>query len=140
MSDEPTDRDDPAPSVDRAVLLIAHGSRRPEANADLERAALRLRARLGSGTPVETAYLELARPTIPEGAAACLAHRPRTVVLLPFFLSAGEHVVRDLQRFREEFAAASPHVTFVVAPPLGLHPGLIDALADRLDEAGPAPR
>lgn len=138
MSTEAASPNDAAPRVDRAVLLIAHGSRRPEANADLERAAKLLRARLGAGTPVEIGYLELARPTIPEGAAACLAHRPRTVVLLPFFLSAGEHVVRDLERFRAEFAASSPHVTFVVAPPLGLHPALIDVLADRLAETDTA--
>ena len=48
-----------------AVLLIAHGSRRQEANDDLVRLAELIREH-GEYPIVETAYLEIAAPTIPE--------------------------------------------------------------------------
>jgi sirohydrochlorin ferrochelatase len=119
-----------------AVLLIAHGSRRPSANEDLFRLAELVFER-GSAKIVETAFLELAEPTIAQGAAACVRRGARRVLMLPYFLSAGEHVTRDLQRFREELSRVHGGVEFVVCPPLGLHPGLVDAVLDRIREGTP---
>lgn len=133
MDDSPTARSDEPEST--AVLLIAHGSRRAEANADLERVAEALRAR--SGFPiVEFSYLELAEPTIPQGARRCVEQGAARVMMLPYFLSAGSHVTRDLERFRAELEQAHAPVEFRLCPPLGLHPGVIDALLDRLREGG----
>ncbi|MGL4424569.1 MAG: sirohydrochlorin chelatase, partial [Gemmataceae bacterium] len=72
----------------QAVLLIAHGSRRPEANADLRWLAEEL-ARTGRYAILECSYLELTEPTIPQGAAACVARGATTVTLLPYFLAPG---------------------------------------------------
>ncbi|MFV0446298.1 MAG: sirohydrochlorin chelatase [Planctomycetaceae bacterium] len=116
-----------------AILLIAHGSRRPEANADLVQIARQVAERRPEEL-VEIAYLELAAPDIPTGAAQCVARGATKVRMLPYFLSAGAHVQEDLQRFRDEFAQRFPKVTFQVCPPLGLHPKLIDVLLDRLGD------
>lgn len=118
------------------VLLIAHGSRRPEANQDLVRLADIVRAR-DVYPIVEIAYLELAEPTIPDGARACVRRGARRVLMLPYFLSAGAHVVEDLRRYRGELDAEFSGVDFRVCPPLGLHPKLVDVVFERLDE-GPA--
>ncbi|MCH8829426.1 MAG: CbiX/SirB N-terminal domain-containing protein [Planctomycetes bacterium] len=118
-----------------AVLLIAHGSRRPEANADLVELAelVRSRRRLDA---VEIAYLEIAQPSIAEGARNCVARGVKRVLMLPFFLSAGAHVVDDLERHCRELQSEFPRVEFVVCPPLGLHPKMVDIVFDRLDEVG----
>jgi sirohydrochlorin ferrochelatase len=113
------------------VLLIAHGSRRQEANDDLVRLAEIVRQRR-PGTLVEASYLEIAVPSIPEGARNCLEQGAQSVLMLPYFLSAGAHVVSDLQRFRDELAAEFPDVTFVLCPPLGLHPLMADIVLERL--------
>jgi sirohydrochlorin ferrochelatase len=121
-------------SVTSATLLIAHGSRRPEANADLVRLAEMLAPHL-PGERIEIAYLELAEPTIPEGLSRCLAAGATRVRMMPYFLSAGAHVTGDLERFRADFAARYPDVAFQLCGPLGLHPRIIDIVLDRLDEA-----
>ena len=121
------------PDAATAVLLIAHGSRRAEANADLITLAAMLRER-GEYSIVEPSYLEIAEPTIPQGAAACLAAGATRVLMLPFFLSAGAHVVEDLERHRHELADSHPDVEFVLCPPLGLHPLILEIIADRLRE------
>lgn len=113
-----------------ALLLIAHGSRRPEANADLEFVAAAMRER-GRFAVVRVAYLELAAPTIADGAAACVADGATAVVLLPYFLSAGVHVRQDLTAARDELAARFPEVAFRLAEPLGLHPLLLDVVDER---------
>ncbi len=114
-----------------AVLLIAHGSRRAEANDDLVRLAEMIRAK-GLYAIVETAYLELAAPDIPAGAEACVRRGATDVKLLPYFLSAGAHVVDDLEHHCCDLAARFPNVTFELCPPLGLHPLMIEIVLERL--------
>jgi sirohydrochlorin ferrochelatase len=115
-----------------ALLLIAHGSRRPEANADLERVAEGLR---GRHPLVEVAYLELAAPSIDEGGARCVEQGATRVVLLPYFLSPGKHVTEDLAAARDRLSERFPAVRFTLADPLGPHPLLLDILEERTREA-----
>ncbi len=123
-----------------AVLLIAHGSRRSEANDDLVRLAEIIRAK-GLYPIVETAYLEVTAPDIPAGGEKCVQGGATSVKLLPYFLSAGAHVVEDLERHRRELAERFPQVTFELCPPLGLHPLMIEIVLERLRQgahsAGP---
>jgi sirohydrochlorin ferrochelatase len=114
-----------------AVLLIAHGSRRREANDDLAKLAELVRAR-AEYPIVEIGYLELAEPTIPQGAEFCVHSGATRVLMLPFFLSAGEHVRGDLERLRQEFTDRFPRVRFELCEPLGLHPALVDVVLERL--------
>ena len=116
-----------------AILLIAHGSRRAAANADLVRLAELVRARRPAEI-VEIAYLELADPTIPQGAARCVERGATVVKMSPFFLSAGTHIAEDLTGFRSEFETQYPGVRFQLCPPLGLHPLLVEAVFERMNE------
>lgn len=116
-----------------AALLIAHGSRRAEANADLVQLAEAVRER-GEFGIVEFAYLEIATPDIPSGARACVTRGARRVLMLPYFLSPGAHVVEDLERYRRELGAEFESVEFTVCLPLGLHPKIVDIVCDRLAE------
>src|SRR4051812_22992276 len=120
-----------------ALLLIAHGSRHEPANDDLRHVARGLRER--GHEVVVASFLELAAPSILEGGRACVAEGAARVVLLPYFLSAGVHVLRDLTAARDALAAESPGVAFVLAEPLGRHPLLLDVVEQRAREApGPA--
>jgi sirohydrochlorin ferrochelatase len=117
-----------------ALLLIAHGSRRAEANADLEHFAAEL-ARTGEFPIVRWSYLELARPTIAEAGEQCVAAGAGCVILLPFFLSPGRHVTEDLESARQALAAKHPDVRFALAAELGRHPLLVEVLLQRAREA-----
>jgi sirohydrochlorin ferrochelatase len=117
-----------------ALLLIAHGSREADANADLQHLAGELR-RTGEYVAVVASFLELAKPTIDEGADHCVAAGAARVVLLPYFLSAGVHVRRDLSAARERLARQTPAVDFRLAAPLGMHPELVSIVRERVKEA-----
>ena len=116
-----------------ALLLIAHGSRRPEANADLDHLADKMRQR-GGFDLVRTAYLELTPPTILEGGVGCVNEGANRVVMLPYFLSPGIHVREDLTEARDELASQFPEVAFALAEPLGRHPLLLEVVAQRAGE------
>jgi sirohydrochlorin ferrochelatase len=123
------------PTVRTALLLIAHGSREPQANDDLHHLAELLR-RQARYPIVEPAYLELADPDIDAGGARCVEQGAGRVILVPYFLSAGVHVRRDLTDARDRLAAHFPVVEFRLAEPLGRHPKLVEVVAERAAEAG----
>jgi sirohydrochlorin ferrochelatase len=120
--------------VKTALLLIAHGSRQEEANADLLHVAAQLRAR--GWAVVEASFLELAEPSIEEGGVRCVEQGAERVVLVPYFLSAGVHVRRDLAEARAKLSGRFPAVEFRLAEPLGRHPLLLEVVAERAREAG----
>jgi sirohydrochlorin ferrochelatase len=130
---KPEERKAAGGAAAEGVLLIAHGSRRPEANDDLVQLARQVAARL-EGAIVETAYLELARPTVAQGAQRCVERGARRVRLFPYFLSLGVHVTDDLEALRLELSREHPDVEFVLCRPLGLHPQMVDIVMERLRE------
>jgi sirohydrochlorin ferrochelatase len=117
-----------------ALLLIAHGSRQAEANADLFDLVAEMCQR---GWPiVEGAFLELATPDVDEAGSRCVAQGANLVVLVPYFLSAGIHVRRDLGAARDRLAARHPATQFRLAEPLGPHSLLGDIVQQRARDAG----
>ena len=117
-----------------AALLIAHGSRRAEANADLVQLAEIVLSK-EIFPIVEIAYLDVVQPDVPTGIRRCITQRATEVRMLPYFLSAGAHVVDDLEHYRSQFAAEFPDVKFTICPPLGLDPLMVDLVLKRLDQA-----
>jgi len=124
-------------SPDRtAVLLIAHGSRQPSANEDLRELAARLAAR-GNYPIVEACFLELSEPDIPTGGHKCVSRGASRVLLIPYFLSAGVHLRRDLTAARDELSRLHPSVDFRLGSPLGPHPLLDQLVVERIRELDP---
>src|SRR5437016_1566740 len=113
-----------------ALLLIAHGSRYEEANADLHCLVAQLREK-GRYEVIEASFLELAEPGIVEGARRCVAQGATHVILLPYFLSAGVHVLRDLSEACRLLALQHPFIKFRLAEPLGRHPLLLELVMQR---------
>ncbi len=116
------------------LLLIAHGSREEEANADLYHVLDNLKAR-GCYAIVQASFLELAEPDVETGAEMCVHSGATRVVMLPYFLSPGVHVRRDLTALCETLTARHPDVRFHLAAPLGRHPLLLEVVDQRAREA-----
>ncbi len=117
-----------------ALILMAHGSRNAAANADLVDLADRIRE-LQRYALVVASYLELAEPDIKTACGRCVAEGAERIILLPYFLSAGVHMHRDLTGIQDELATMYPSVQFLLAEPLGRHPLLMKIVLQRADEA-----
>jgi sirohydrochlorin ferrochelatase len=113
-----------------ALLLIAHGSREENANADLYYLVEQLRKN-GRHPIVEASFLELVEPDIGQGGGRCVALGAERVILVPYFLSAGVHVTRDLSEACRKLTAQHPQVEFRLAEPLGRHPLLLQIVTER---------
>jgi sirohydrochlorin ferrochelatase len=114
----------------RALILIAHGSRRADSNDEVRALAAALEAQLADRyQQVLPAFLELAEPSIPGAIDAVIAAGAREVVVLPYFLAAGNHVVNDVPALVAERQQAHPEVTLRLLPHLGASPQLPALLA-----------
>jgi sirohydrochlorin ferrochelatase len=120
--------------VKRAILLVDHGSRRPEANALLEEIAERIRPRVPECVVV-VAHLELAKPDIAEGIDECVTQGATTIVVHPFFLGPGRHTTDDIPAQVERAANKHPGVRILISESLGGHDALIDVILDRVRDA-----
>ena len=115
----------------RAIVLVDHGSRVAEANALLDRVAERLRERVPERI-VRTAHMELAEPSLDQAIDACVAAGAAEIVVHPYFLAPGRHSREDVPRLAAAAAARHPGVRVSVSEPLGVHPGLVDAVLERV--------
>jgi sirohydrochlorin ferrochelatase len=113
-----------------AILLFAHGSRIESANESVRKAAAELAA-AGSFPLVEACFLELGQPDLPGAVANAAASGATEVTVIPYFLTPGKHMERDLPRLIDGISVAHPDIKIRVTPPLEGHPALIQALLDR---------
>jgi len=103
-----------------SLLIIAHGSRRAASNDEVRALAEVVRAQPNQAYDhVETAFLELAEPSIPDGLKALAARGATEIVAFPYFLAAGTHVAQDIPEAIAEFTAAQPAVNVRLTPHLG---------------------
>ncbi len=113
-----------------AFILFAHGSSVESAN-DAVRAVAQALAGSGGLGNVEAAFLEQGHPSLEEAVASVAGQGASRIAVVPYFLTLGLHMQRDLPRIIERLSALYPGIEFSVTPPLDGHPALITALKDR---------
>lgn len=105
----------------KSLLIVAHGSRRESSNEEVRKLAEQIRSM--QDLPVDevaTAFLELAEPSIPAGLEACIQRGASEVLVFPYFLAAGRHVVEDIPAEIGPVQEKYPAVRVSIAPHLGM--------------------
>ena len=120
--------------VRTAFILFAHGSRIELANEAVRTAAAEL-AKAGQLERVEAAFLELGQPSLEEAVSALEQGGFRRIVVIPYFLTWGLHMERDLTRLISDISSSHSDLEISMTPPLDGHPGLISVLLDRARSA-----
>jgi sirohydrochlorin ferrochelatase len=111
-------------------IIFAHGSSVATANDAVRAVTLEFAQRYGYAA-VETAFLEGGCPDLAGAVAALAARGIADMVVIPYFLTLGTHLQRDLPRLVDQALASHPYVRIAVTAPLDGHPALLAALADR---------
>jgi ferredoxin len=114
------------------LLIVDHGSRRPEAHRHLEWTAEQVRARR-PGLRVHVAHLELAAPSVGEALAHCAAEGEREVDVLPLFLIPGRHSTHDLPEQIQRAAELHPSLKIRLLEPLGSRPEIASLILAALE-------
>ncbi|MEP6716571.1 MAG: CbiX/SirB N-terminal domain-containing protein [Terriglobia bacterium] len=115
------------------IVVFGHGSSVASAN-EAVRIVTAEAARQGNWTLFETAFLEAA-PRLADAVEKLVQAGADDILVLPYFLTLGIHLQRDLPKLVDELAARYK-VAIRVMPPLDGHPGLSGILVDRATGAG----
>jgi sirohydrochlorin ferrochelatase len=111
-------------------VVFAHGSSIESANEAVRAVTAEVRAR-GALEAVEPAFLECGKPDLRGAVDALAARGAERVVVIPYFLTLGLHLQRDLPRLIKEVETAHPGLRISVTAPLDGHPAMVNALLDR---------
>ena len=114
-----------------AVLLMAHGSRIPEAN-DAVREIAAMVKEMTLFDLVEVSFREQHLPNIQQGIDTCVDQGAERIILMPYFLYMGAHVREDLPKEMAEAEQRYPRVEFVMGGHLGAHRKLAEIVAERI--------
>ncbi len=117
-----------------ATILLGHGSRIPGAGEGMEQVARRMRERPGQGM-VETCYMSKLGPHFPEVFEKCIAAGARKVVVIPYFLHTGLHIIEDVPELLREKAKQFPEVELILGKNIGFDECLVDLVIKRLEES-----
>jgi sirohydrochlorin ferrochelatase len=116
-------------------VIFAHGSPIESANQAVREIAARA-ASAGDFAMYETAFLDSSPPTLADAVRALASRGASEVVVIPYFLTLGMHLQRDLPALVRAIEASAPGVKVRVTPPLDGHAALSGILVDRAREAG----
>lgn len=117
-----------------ALLIAAHGSPVHDANADLVRIAADIRS-AGKYDLVEVCFLESNEPSIPQAIGNSVQSGAGRIIVIPYFLHAGRHVVLDVPAVLEEARSAYPGLEFRLAEHLGCSPVVTQVIRARAESA-----
>ncbi len=114
-------------------ILVAHGSRRAEANEEIAAFARSLTSGMaGNFELMGHGFWELAEPTLEQAIDQQVAAGARDIKLFPYFLAEGKHVVKDLPSVLVQKREQYPDVNLTLLPHLGALPGFADWLGQQL--------
>lgn len=116
-----------------ALLVMVHGSPRPESNKAMFAVVEQVRARevfplVGVG------FMECNEPSIPDAIDDLVERGAKSVVAVPYFLHTGNHVADDLPSALEEAQQKYPDIKFSMGDYLGHDEVIADVLMDRVRE------
>jgi len=85
-----------------ALIIVAHGSRKPSSNEEVKAIGEKLKGlKEKEFTFVSTSFLEFATPSLEESILKNIDKGMSEIVILPYFLSSGNHVTRDIPEIVE---------------------------------------
>jgi sirohydrochlorin ferrochelatase len=117
-----------------AIILLGHGSRIPGAGEGMEQVARRMREKLGREI-IEICYMSKLGPHFPEVFERCVDRGATKIVVVPYFLHSGLHLMEDIPDLLREKARKYPHVQLILGKNLGFDECLVDLVIKRLDES-----
>ncbi len=110
------------------LLLLAHGARDPGWARPFERVAHRIAA-ARPATPMVLAFLDFMAPDAKQAGDQLVAKGCTRVAIVPLFLGAGGHVLKDLPALRDQLVQAHPGVRWTLQPAIGEDERVIEVIA-----------
>lgn len=123
-------------STEKALAVIAHGSRNNAANEEFLELVCRLAGTTREYAGLRGCFLELASPSLPEAMADLVSEGYRKIDVYPLFFNQGKHVTRDIPALVEEEARVYADAEIRLLPYFGSFEGLAGMIDTHLRGLG----
>jgi len=118
----------------KALLVVAHGSRRETSNDEVRAITTKVRESSQVFDLVECGFLELAEPSIVQAGNQLINRGATDIVVLPYFLAAGRHVTRDIPDEVALIDNQHPSTRIIIAPNIGAAAGMQQLVLEHLQQ------
>jgi sirohydrochlorin ferrochelatase len=123
----------------KSIVLIVHGSRLQSSNDEAKQLVDKLAEKLDAQYPIlEIAFLELTSPSIAEAIESCIQQGANEVCVMPYFLCAGHHVIRDIPNEIKPLQEKYPHMPFHITGHVGSSDLITQLLCELVEHQVPA--
>ena len=120
----------------KELLLVAHGSRRKQSNDEVILLAEKLKHECSQQySIVNAAFLELSEVLIPDGIKQCVTDGASSIIVLPYFLNSGRHVVEDIPHIINDCIGKHPGIEISLAAHIGASSLMVDLLISSAETA-----
>jgi sirohydrochlorin ferrochelatase len=87
----------------KALIIVAHGSRKTESNSEVAELAIRLSPKATAWfNRVEYSFLQFAEPFLESKIQELAAEGAKQITIFPLFIAAGSHVLNDIPQIVEK--------------------------------------
>lgn len=109
----------------KALIIIAHGSRREESNQEVTRLTDKVREQSDEAFHIiRHAFLELAEPDLLSVIDELNQKNIDDITIMPYFLNSGNHVRQDIPALLEAAEKQYSHCTFKLTAAIGTYEGM----------------
>ena len=115
------------------ILLFAHGSPVEEANRGVHDLAAKIEAD-GPYSYVRAAFLDSTQPDLSAGVKQAAEAGVEHLIIIPFFLTVGLHLRRDLPKLVAAAREKHPNIEITVGQSLEGHPLMPSMILSRVQE------
>ncbi len=117
----------------KALIFLAHGSRREKSNREVFDLVDEIRPLLAPEFDVvDAAFLELVPPYLPELMETMLDRDAQSITIYPFFLNSGRHVDKDIPAIVDGFRERYPEREILVMRHFGGSDGVLEMIISQL--------
>lgn len=118
----------------RAIILLGHGSRVPDAGKDMEQAVNLLKEKYKLKM-VTGCHMSRIGPHFPETLKQCVSQGAKEIIVIPYFLNMGLHIRLDIPEMMQEEAKKYPGIRLVYGKQLGFDDVFADILNKRIEQS-----
>ncbi|MCF6248031.1 MAG: CbiX/SirB N-terminal domain-containing protein [Desulfobacula sp.] len=117
----------------KCLIIAAHGSRKKESNQELVSLTARVAIKLKKNFDrVEHAFLQFGEPLIEEQIENLIDDGARKIVIFPFFIGSGSHILVDIPDLVKSVQQKYGHIEFKITRHLGKISAIEDVIVNEV--------
>lgn len=115
----------------QAIIIIDHGSKSITATEEFDFIVNTVKKKY-INDHVYGAHMEINSPSLGEIVKQLANTQIKNILVVPYFLFNGRHIIRDIPQMIEELKAQYPAINFKMAGPIGKEEQMADILLKRI--------